>query len=33
LPFRAPSWLDALPLDFDQLARSLNLHGMAALEL
>ena len=30
----AASWLDALPLDFyDQLARSLNLHGMAALEL
>ncbi len=28
------SWLDALPLDFyDQLARSLSLHGMAALEL
>ena len=28
------SWLDSLPLDFyDQLARSLNLHGMAALEL
>ena len=28
------SWLDALPLDFyDQLAHSLNLHGMAALEL
>ncbi len=28
------SWLDALPLDFyDPLARSLSLHGMAALEL
>ncbi|MFD2787977.1 hypothetical protein [Hymenobacter rubripertinctus] len=28
------SWLDALPLDFyNQLARSLSLHGMAALEL